>query len=99
MYLDNCAHDKLASDASCREDKELLMGSVASRTMVLWLHELEVADRRYLTQAQAASAAAHGRKHLEIISALSRFASSSGILRWKVLPKHHDFGLASCTFF
>ncbi|CAE7170209.1 unnamed protein product, partial [Symbiodinium pilosum] len=60
VYLDNCAHDKLASDASCREDKELLMGSLASRTMVLWLHELEVADRRYLTQAQAASAAAHG---------------------------------------
>ena len=75
--------------AAGNSDAELLMATAASRSLVLWYSEQERAAR-YLTAAEAASIAEHGWNYLRLVEALARQATRDCILRWKLLPKHHE---------
>ncbi|CAE7336021.1 unnamed protein product [Symbiodinium sp. CCMP2592] len=69
---------------------ELLLASLATYELVSWFLRQEEADRRYLLPEQAAAIARHGDNYLKHIQNLSRLASANLLLRWKVLPKHHE---------
>eukprot|EP00439_Symbiodinium_sp_Y106_P057537 s1304_g8.t1 len=69
---------------------ELILASLATYELVSWFLRQEEADRRYLLPEQAAAIARHGDNYLKYLQNLSRLASANFLLRWKVLPKHHE---------
>ena len=69
---------------------ELLFASLATFELVSWFLKQEEADRRYLRPEQAAAISKHGHNYLKYIQNLSRFAAANALLRWKILPKHHE---------
>ena len=90
-YLDHCLNHQLESNqASGRHDPELVLATVATRSLLLWFCEQEGAHKRYLTEEQARTIHRHGIQYLQYAEALSQHASGNNLLRWKVLPKHHD---------
>ena len=89
-YLDCCLNQQLQSNqASGRHDPELILATVATRSLLLWFCEQEGSHRRYLTEGQAETIHRHGIQYLQHAAALAKHASSNNLLRWKVLPKHH----------
>ena len=93
IYLDVCLQQQLAADkAAGHSDVELLLAAVASRALVLWFLDQEKAHNRFLTPEQASCIAGHGWKYLETLAALATWATSRSVLRWKILPKHHEPG-------
>ena len=87
IYLDVCAQDQVQRNQT--HDPELLLAAMASRALVLWYLLQEKANKIYLTVVEAANIAENGWTYLRTVTALARFASLNGILRWKILPKHH----------
>ena len=92
-FLEGCLrqqlqHDEMAGRAP--SNPELILASLATYELVSWFLRQEEADRRYLLPEQAAAIARHGDNYLKYLQNLSRLASANFLLRWKVLPKHHE---------
>ena len=91
VFLDHVFQEYLASHPhESANDVELLLAASATKSLTLWFFEQEAADRRFLSLAEAQSIAGHGMRYLGFVEALARFATANGILRWKLLPKHHE---------
>ena len=88
MYLAKCLGD-MASRAPHAQNAELKLASMAADSILPWFHLQETAPKRFVSGPQAEQITAAGYSFLRIYQALARNASSMGIFRWKVLPKHH----------
>ena len=98
VYLNECLVDCLATHPGASDsDPELLLAAAATRSLVLWFLEQEK-GQRFLTAAEASAIAEHGRNYLQLVEALARHATQHRILRWKLLPKHHEHQLQEHVF-
>ena len=89
VFLDHVFQEHLANHDGAN-DVELLLAAASTKSLTLWFLEQETANRRFLSAAEARSIAGHGMEYLGFIEALARCATQNGILRWKLLPKHHE---------
>ena len=86
--MDACFEDLQSRSAAT--DLEVQLGYLAIHSLVRWFHTLETSPRRYVSEEQAASMMQSGTSFLKASERLVYFATEQNLLRWKVLPKHHE---------
>ena len=90
-YMDHCMEKQLEKNqAAGVQDREVLLAMAGTRSLLLWFCEQEAAHRLYLTETQATAIHGHACEYLKYAQALALHASGAGVLRWKILPKHHE---------
>ena len=93
-YMDHCIEEQLRRNAmSEKHDPELVLAMSATRALLLWFCKQESAHELYLTEEEAIAISSSADTYLEYAEALARFASSNKLMRWKILPKHHELWL------
>ena len=70
-------------------DLETQLGYMTIHNLARWYHLLETSPRRYVTLQQAEAMRSAGSSFLRMSAAVAKHAANHGILRWKLLPKHH----------
>ena len=90
-YMDHCMGQQHETNlAAGIQDREMLLAVAATRNLLLWFCEQEAANQLYLTESEAETIYKHAMEYLKYAQALAQHASDAGVLRWKILPKHHD---------
>ncbi|CAE7468247.1 unnamed protein product [Symbiodinium microadriaticum] len=91
-YMDHCMGQQHETNlAAGIQDREMLLAVAATRNLLLWFCEQEAANQLYLTESEAETIYKHAMEYLKYAQALAQHASDAGVLRWKILPKHHAY--------